>query len=249
MEVIPSIDLRGGRCVRLYQGDYDRETVVGDDPVAMARHWQAAGGRLLHVVDLDGAREGRPAQLELVGRMCAALEIPTQLGGGLRTVADVALALEHGVSRVVLGTAALEDPAMARAALARFGPERIVLGIDARDGRVAARGWLTTSEVEATTLARSMAREGIRAVVYTDIGRDGTLTGPNVEATARLARASGLVVIASGGVTRRDDLAALAAEPGIVGAIVGRALYTGDLQLGPAEWTWPAPAGTRGKGA
>jgi phosphoribosylformimino-5-aminoimidazole carboxamide ribotide isomerase len=239
MLVIPAIDLRGGRCVRLYQGDYDRETVVGDDPVAMARHWQAAGARLLHVVDLDGARAGAPAQLALVRAICAALTIPVQVGGGLRTAADVAATLAAGAARVIIGTAALDDPALVDGLLARHGPERIVLGLDARDGRVASRGWLATSEVDASTLAAAMAARGILTAVYTDIGRDGTLTGPNVAATAALARASGLAVIASGGVTRRTDLAALAATPGIAGAIVGRALYTGDLQLALDEWDWP----------
>jgi phosphoribosylformimino-5-aminoimidazole carboxamide ribotide isomerase len=246
MLVIPAIDLRGGRCVRLYQGDYARETVVGDDPVAMARHWQAAGARLLHVVDLDGARAGRPVQLDLVGRICAALAIPVELGGGLRTAGDVAAALAAGVARVILGTAALEEPALVTALLARHGPECIVLGLDARDGRVASRGWLATSEVAAVDLARAMAAAGVRTVVYTDIGRDGTLTGPNVAATAALARASGLAVIASGGVSGRADLAALAAEPGIAGVIVGRALYTGDLRLAADEWVWDGEGRRRG---
>ena len=252
MLVIPAIDLRGGRCVRLYQGDYARETVVGDDPVAMARHWQAAGARLLHVVDLDGAREGRPVQLDLVGRICAALAIPVELGGGPRTADDVAAMLAAGASRVILGTVALEQPALVVAMLEQYGPERIVLGLDARDGRVASRGWLETSEVEATVLARRMAAAGVRTVIYTDIGRDGTLSGPSVAVTAALAAASGLEVIASGGIARREDLAALAVRPGIVGAIVGRALYTGDLRLGPDEWVWdgaraPLSATTGGK--
>lgn len=238
MLVIPAIDLRGGRCVRLYQGDYARETVVGDDPVAMARHWAAAGARLLHVVDLDGARAGRPVQLDLVARICAALAIPVELGGGPRTAGDVAAMLAAGVDRVILGTVALEQPALVTAMLERHGPERIVLGLDARAGRVATRGWLETSEVEATALARRMAGAGVRTVIYTDIARDGTLSGPSVAGTAAVAAASGLEVIASGGVARREDLAALAAQPGIVGAIVGRALYTGALQLAPDEWVW-----------
>jgi phosphoribosylformimino-5-aminoimidazole carboxamide ribotide isomerase len=238
MHVIPAIDLRGGRCVRLYQGDYGRETVVGDDPVAMARHWQDAGARLLHVVDLDGARAGRPVQIDLIGEMCAALTIPVELGGGLRTLADVEVVLARGVDRVILGTVALEQPDLVDAALAGHGADRVVLGIDARDGRVASRGWLETTDVEVGDLARAMAARGVRTVIYTDIGRDGTLTGPNIAATAALARESGLAVIASGGVSQRADLAALALEPGIEGVIVGRALYTGDLVLGPDEWTW-----------
>jgi phosphoribosylformimino-5-aminoimidazole carboxamide ribotide isomerase len=240
MLVIPAIDLRGGRCVRLYQGDFERETVVGDDPVAMARHWQAAGARLLHLVDLDGAREGRPVHLPLVGRIRAALDIPIELGGGPRTAEDVAAMLAAGADRVILGTVALEQPALVAAMIERHGPDRIVLGLDAREGQVATRGWQATSEVAALTLARKMAALGVRTVIYTDIARDGTLTGPNVAATGSLARASGLGVIASGGVSRRADLAALAAQSGVIGAIVGRALYTGDLRLAADEWEWTA---------
>jgi phosphoribosylformimino-5-aminoimidazole carboxamide ribotide isomerase len=204
----------------------------------MARHWQAAGARLLHVVDLDGARAGRPVQHDLIGEICAALTIPVEVGGGLRTAADIAAVLALGVQRVILGTVALEQPPLVDAALAAYGPERVVLGIDAREGRVASRGWLETSNVEAGVLAQAMAARGVRTVIYTDVGRDGTLTGPNVAATAALARASGLAVIASGGVSRREDLAALAAEPGLGGVIVGRALYTGDVVLGPDDWAW-----------
>jgi phosphoribosylformimino-5-aminoimidazole carboxamide ribotide isomerase len=195
-------------------------------------------------VDLDGARAGRPVQLGLVEQICAALTIPVELGGGPRTAGDVAAMLAAGVDRVILGTIALEQPAFVATMLDRHGPERIVLGLDARDGHVATHGWLATSQVEATGLAQAMANAGVRTVIYTDIGRDGTLTGPNVAATAALARASGLAVIASGGVSQRADLAALAAAPGIAGAIVGRALYTGDLRLEAHEWDWQTvPAG------
>jgi len=237
MIVIPSIDLRGGRCVRLMQGDFARETVYGDDPVAIARRWQEAGAPRLHVVDLDGAREGRPVQAEIIGEIARALAIPVQAGGGLRTLDDVAAALDAGLARVVLGTTALEDRALLAAALARWGAERIVVGLDARDGLVATRGWRATSTTRATDLARDLAALGVRRVLYTDIARDGTLTAPNYAALRDLAaRCPGLAILASGGVAAREHLAALAAIPGVEGAIVGRALYTGDLALGPGEW-------------
>jgi phosphoribosylformimino-5-aminoimidazole carboxamide ribotide isomerase len=238
MIVIPAIDLREGRCVRLLQGDFARETVYGDDPVQMALRWQEAGASLLHVVDLDGARAGRPVQAATVAAIAAALAIPVQLGGGMRTLEQIACALDGGVSRVVLGTAAIEDRGLLAAALDRWGAERIVLGIDARDGMVATRGWLETTAVRATDLARDLAALGLRRVIYTDIGRDGTLHEPNYAALRELAAAGDFAVIASGGVARREHLAALAALPGVEAAIVGRALYTGDVVLGPGEWKY-----------
>lgn len=238
MIVIPAIDLRGGKCVRLLQGDFARETVYGDDPLAMARHWQDAGAPLLHVVDLDGARAGHPAQAALVAAIARALSIPVEASGGLRTLDDIAATLEAGAARVVLGTVALEQPELFVAALARWGPERIVLGLDARDGLVATRGWLETTTTRASDLARDFAARGLRRVIYTDIARDGTLSAPNYDALRELAAASGLAVIASGGVTTREHLAELAAIPNVEGAIVGTALYTGDLALGPGEWKY-----------
>jgi phosphoribosylformimino-5-aminoimidazole carboxamide ribotide isomerase len=235
MIVIPAIDLRGGRCVRLLHGDFSRETVYGDDPVAMARHWAEAGATILHVVDLDGAAAGSPRQTALIAAMCAAIPIPVEVGGGLRTLADIDDALAAGARRVVLGTAAIENPDLVAAALAAHGPERIVLGLDARDGYVATGGWLATSSVRAVDLARAMAERGVRRVVATDIARDGARTGPNVPFLAAIAT-SGLAIIASGGVKDRDDLALLAAVIGVEAAITGTALYTGDLALGPGEW-------------
>jgi phosphoribosylformimino-5-aminoimidazole carboxamide ribotide isomerase len=236
MNVIPAIDLRGGRCVRLMQGDYDRETVYGDDPVCMARRWQDAGATLLHVVDLDGARDGHPVQASIVQTIVAALTIPVQLGGGLRTLDDIAGAFAGGVARVVLGTAALENRNLLVAALARWDAERLVLGLDARDGLVATRGWRETSATRATDLARDFAGVGVRRLVYTDIARDGTLHEPNYAALMEMATVSGCAIIASGGVARREHLMRLAEIPGVEGAIVGRALYTGDVALGPGEW-------------
>jgi phosphoribosylformimino-5-aminoimidazole carboxamide ribotide isomerase len=240
MIVIPAIDLRGGKCVRLLRGDFARETVYGDDPVAMARHWADAGAAILHVVDLDGAAAGSPQQTALIASICAAIPIPVEVGGGLRTLADVDATLAAGVARVVLGTAAIENPELVTAALAAHGPERIVLGLDARDGYVATGGWLETSSVRAVDLARTMAGRGARHVVATDIRRDGMRTGPNVEFLAEVAT-SGLAVIASGGVKDRGHLALLATTPGVEAVITGTALYTGDLTLGPGEWQVPAP--------
>ena len=236
MIVIPAIDLRGGRCVRLLQGDFARETVYGDDPVQMALRWQAAGATMLHVVDLDGAKAGYAAQAAIVSAIAQALTIPVELGGGLRSLDHLAAAFAGGVARVVLGTAAIEDRGLLTAALDRWGAERIGLGLDAREGLVATRGWIETTAVRATELATELAALGVRHVVYTDIGRDGTLHEPNYDALREMAEVSGLAVIASGGVARREHLAALAAIPGVEAAIVGRAIYTGDVVLGPGEW-------------
>lgn len=236
MNVIPSIDLRDGRCVRLLQGDFAHETVYGDDPVAMARRWQEAGAAILHVVDLDGSREGYPAQAAIVAAIAAALTIPVQIGGGLRALDHIEGAFANGLARVVLGTAALENRELLATALERWGPERIVLGVDARDGMVATHAWQATSGTKATDLVRELAPLGLRRVIYTDINRDGTLHEPNYGALREIAAVSGLAVIASGGVARREQLATLAAIPGVEGAILGRALYTGDVVLGPGEW-------------
>jgi len=235
MIVIPAIDLRGGKCVRLLHGDFSHETVYGNDPVAMARHWAEAGAPILHVVDLDGAAAGAPRQTALIAAIRAAIPIPIEVGGGLRTLADIETTLAAGAQRVVLGTVAIENPALVTAALAAHGPERIVLGLDARDGYVATGGWLATSSVHAVDLARAMAERGVHRVVATDIGRDGARTGPNIEFLAAVA-ASGLAVIASGGVKDRGHLALLATISGVEAVITGTALYTGDLTLGPGEW-------------
>ncbi|MHB1007056.1 MAG: 1-(5-phosphoribosyl)-5-[(5-phosphoribosylamino)methylideneamino]imidazole-4-carboxamide isomerase [Chloroflexota bacterium] len=229
MLVIPAIDIRGGLCVRLTQGDYARETVYDDDPVAVARRWAEYGAVWLHVVDLDGAAGDGPRNLPVVERIIAAIGIPVELGGGLKREADVEAALDRGVGRVVLGTAALEDAAMVEHLAARFG-ERIVVGVDARDGKVAMRGWRETSTVTALTLAREMVARGVGRFIYTDIARDGTLTEPNYAALAQLQAAVTVPIIASGGVSRLEHLRRLA-ELRVEGAIVGRALYTGHVDL------------------
>lgn len=235
MIVLPAIDLRDGRCVRLEQGDYARETVFSGDPVAMARRWQSAGAEMLHVVDLDGARAGQVTQRNAIAAIVAALDIPVQVGGGVRTEEHAASLFNVGVSRVVVGTAAVEEPEFVARLLHAWGAGSIVVGVDARDGMVATRGWLETSDVAAEDLIVEMRERGVRHVVYTDIARDGMLTSPNFAATARAA-AQGVAVIASGGVASREHLDQLAAIPGVEGAIVGRALYTGDVVLGRGEW-------------
>ncbi len=229
-EVIPAIDLQGGRCVRLVQGDFGQATDFGGDPPSVAKRWEAAGARRIHVVDLDGAREGGPRQLPLVAEVAKAVAAPVQLGGGMRTLAHVEAATEAGVDRVIIGTAALEEPELVEAALARFGP-RVAVGIDARDGRVAVRGWVETSDLDAYRVARDLAGRGVGTIVYTDIGRDGMLAGPNLEAMRRMVEAvPSVTVIASGGVTEIDDLERLR-EAGARGAIVGKAIYTGAIDL------------------
>lgn len=236
MIIIPAIDLRGGRCVRLLQGDFAQETIYGDDPVAMALRWQEAGATMLHVVDLDGARAGAPVQAAIVAAIAQALTIPVQVGGGVRSLAHLEQLVASGVARVVLGTAAIDDRDFVAAALARWGGDRVVVGLDARNGLVATHGWLETSAQTALAVAQVLRPLGLQQVVYTDIGRDGTLHEPNYAALTTFAAATGLAVIASGGVARREHLDHLAAIPGVAAAIVGRALYTGDVRLGPGEW-------------
>ncbi len=219
MLLLPAIDLRGGQCVRLQQGDYARETVFGADPAAMARRWVEQGAAFLHLVDLDGAKEGRPINGPSVRAIVAAAGVPCQLGGGIRTEAAVEEALGWGVTRVILGTRALQDPAWCESMCRRF-PGRVALGIDARNGLVAAQGWLETSDCKAIDLARRCAEWPLAAIIYTDISRDGMLQGPNVEATAEIAAAVPIPVIASGGVTTLDDVARLAGR-GLAGCIIG----------------------------
>ena len=223
MELWPAIDLRGGNCVRLLQGDYARETVFGHDPVAMVGRFLAGGARRLHIVDLDGAKAGQAVQAGLVRRMAAAAGIPCQVGGGIRTDEAAASYLQAGLSRVILGSVAVEDPdLLERLALAH--PGRIVLGLDARDGRVAVRGWVDTSPLRAVDVARRHAGLPLAAIVYTDIATDGTLAGPNLAALAEMLEVSTAPLIASGGIATLDDIRRVAAL-GCAGCIVGRALY------------------------
>jgi phosphoribosylformimino-5-aminoimidazole carboxamide ribotide isomerase len=231
--IYPAIDLRGGKCVRLRQGDFSQETVFGDDPVAVARRWVQAGATYLHLVDLDGAREGRPINGDCVRRIVETSGVPCQLGGGLRDVEHLRQALDWGVARAILGTRALEDPAWGEDMVRAF-PDRVVLGIDAKDGRVAVAGWTRVSDVPAIDLARRFAANPLAAIIYTDISTDGTLSGANVEATVALARAvPRFAVIHSGGVASLDDVARLA-RAGVPGCIIGRALYEGRIDLAAA---------------
>jgi phosphoribosylformimino-5-aminoimidazole carboxamide ribotide isomerase len=228
--VIPAIDLKGGRCVRLVQGKASAETVFSDDPVAVAERWEAEGARRLHVVDLDGAFGGGPAQMALIHKIARAVAIPVEVGGGLRTMEHVEAVLETGARWAIVGTRAALDPAFLGDVCRRF-EDRIIVGLDASDGRVAVDGWTRVLELEAVTLARDAAAAGAGTIIYTDIARDGTQTGPNVRSTEALARAAQIPVIASGGVGSLEDIRQLAAIPGIDGVIVGRALYTGAVSL------------------
>jgi phosphoribosylformimino-5-aminoimidazole carboxamide ribotide isomerase len=236
MIIFPAIDLRHGRCVRLYQGDPDQETVFSDDPVEVALRWAGDGATWLHIVNLDGAFEEESDNPRVVRHMVEAVApqgLSVQFGGGLRTLDDIGVALDWGVTRVILGTVALREPEMVQAAIEAHGAERIVVGIDARDGKVAVRGWQETSEVAALQLARQMKEAGVQRIVYTDISRDGTREGPNLAATGDLAQKSGLRVIASGGIGSIDHLRQVRwIEPyGVEGVIVGRALYEGNFTL------------------
>jgi len=235
MLIIPAIDLKDGKCVRLRQGRAEEVTVFSDDPVAMGLKWQQAGARLLHVVDLDGAFSSRPQNLEAIRRLREALTLPMELGGGIRTLETIAAYLDLGIDRLILGTVVLKDPDLAAAACARY-PGRIAFGLDARDGLLAVEGWTETSRISALEAAQSLARLKPAALIYTDIARDGVKRGVNVAATRALAQAVEVPVIASGGVSSLEDIKALLPlEPlGVVGVIVGRALYDGSLDLAAA---------------
>ncbi|WP_347138922.1 1-(5-phosphoribosyl)-5-[(5-phosphoribosylamino)methylideneamino]imidazole-4-carboxamide isomerase [Paracoccus sp. SSK6] len=233
MILYPAIDLKDGNCVRLLRGEMEAATVFGTDPAAQARAFQDAGAEWLHLVDLNGAFAGHPVNAAAVEAILGAIQIPAQLGGGIRDMATIEGWLSKGLSRVILGTVAVENPDLVRQAAAAF-PGRIAVGIDARGGRVATRGWATETEVMATDLARRFEDAGVAAIIYTDIDRDGAMQGPNIAATEALARVVGIPVIASGGVSSLDDLRALAETQVIAGAISGRALYDGAIDLAEA---------------
>jgi phosphoribosylformimino-5-aminoimidazole carboxamide ribotide isomerase len=228
---IPAIDIRGGRCVRLVQGDYARERVFADDPVAMAQHWAEQGAERLHVVDLDGARDGARANSSVIAQLISGVSIPVQVGGGVRALQTAEQLMVDGADRVVVGTAAAERPDALREWVARLGPERIVVGVDARNGLVATHGWTETTPLDAAQFCHTLADLGVIRILYTDISRDGTLEGPNVTALKKLLSSEPRVrVLASGGVSSLGDLRALA-EAGAEGAIIGTALYDGRLTL------------------
>lgn len=235
MTIYPAIDIRGGRCVRLRQGDPEQQTVFSDDPSEMARRWAGMGAEWLHVVDLDGAFSGGPANREAIERIVAAVSIPVQLGGGLRGMTQIHGAANAGIARCILGTAAFTSPELVGQASAAL-PGRIAVGIDARDGYVATEGWRNVTDSDAVTFARQVSGLGACAIIYTDIGRDGMHTGTNVEATMGLAEAVDIPVIASGGISDLADVQAVAAEAGsgIEGLIIGSALYRGTVDLADA---------------
>jgi len=237
MLIIPAIDLKDGQCVRLRQGLMDDSTVFSDDPVAMARRWVDAGCRRLHLVDLNGAFAGEPVNGEVVTAIAAAYpELPIQIGGGIRTLETIEHYVRAGVDYVIIGTSAVKEPAFVTEACAAF-PGKVIVGLDAKDGLVATDRWAEVSEVLATDLARQFESDGVAAIVYTDIARDGMMQGVNVEATVAMARASSIPVIASGGITNLDDIEALVAvaDQGICGAITGRAIYEGTLDVAEAQ--------------
>jgi phosphoribosylformimino-5-aminoimidazole carboxamide ribotide isomerase len=232
MEIWPAIDLRGGKCVRLRQGDYAQETIYGDDPAEMARRWVAEGAQFLHLVDLDGARDGHWANRDAVKRIVAAATVPCELGGGIREEATIRELLDLGLTRLVIGTKAQKEPEWFRQICRKF-PGKLAVGIDAKGGLVATDGWLETSGTSAVELAREYEREPIAAIIYTDIAKDGMLAGPNLEAMTEMQGAVSVPVIASGGVTSADDVRNLA-RAGMAGCIIGRALYEDRLTLAAA---------------
>ncbi|MCA0991654.1 1-(5-phosphoribosyl)-5-[(5-phosphoribosylamino)methylideneamino]imidazole-4-carboxamide isomerase [Pseudalkalibacillus hwajinpoensis] len=229
--IYPAIDMRGGKCVRLLQGDYDKETVYGDSPFDMAKQFADDGAEWIHMVDLDGAREGKRVNDRHVLEVANNLSARVQVGGGIRTEEDVAYYLENGVDRIILGSSAISDPDFVKRMLAKY-KEKIAIGIDARDGYVAVEGWLKTSEIKAVDLGKELAEHGAEVFIFTDISKDGMLSGPNVEAIAELGEATGKDVIASGGISNLDDVKSLEQRSdSISGAIIGKALYTNQFTL------------------
>jgi phosphoribosylformimino-5-aminoimidazole carboxamide ribotide isomerase len=232
MEIIPAVDIRGGRCVRLYQGDYNQETVFDEDPVTAALSWYSQGARWLHIVDLDGAVAGEPRNMEVIGEIMKESGLLIELGGGIRQEEVAGKLLRQGISRLVLGTAAIENRELVEKLCQQFG-EAIAVGLDARDGKIAIHGWQKNTVFEVLQLSREMVDAGVRRFIYTDIKRDGTLTEPNFDMMKRLIAETSVPVIAAGGISRPEHLRRIK-ELGAEGAIIGKALYTGDINLGEA---------------
>ena len=232
MIILPAIDLKEGRCVRLEQGLMDKDTVYNDDPAAQALLWQQQGGEYLHIVDLDGAFAGAPKNKSAIEAIVSAIEIPSELGGGIRDLQTIEAYLDLGINRVILGTIAKEKPELVKEACRLF-PGQIVVGIDAKDGLVAVRGWADVTEKKATEMAKEMEHFGVEAIIYTDIARDGMMQGPNIEATKTLAESITIPVIASGGLSTLDDIRRLIEieESGVTGVITGKAIYSGAIDL------------------
>jgi phosphoribosylformimino-5-aminoimidazole carboxamide ribotide isomerase len=233
--IFPAIDMRGGKCVRLIQGDYNKETVYGDSPFDMAKHFAEEGAEWIHMVDLDGAKEGKRVNHEYVVQVAKKLPVKVQIGGGIRTEDDLVFYLENGVDRVILGSTAIANPPFVKEMLKKYG-QHIAIGIDAKNSVVATEGWTQTSSIQAEELGKQLAEEGAETFIFTDISKDGMLSGPNVEAVVRMAKATGKNVIASGGISSLDDLKKIMSycREGVVGTIVGKALYTKQFTLAEA---------------
>ncbi|MBQ2670236.1 MAG: 1-(5-phosphoribosyl)-5-[Clostridia bacterium] len=229
MRIYPAIDIKGGKCVRLFKGRFDDVTVYGDSLAEMAKKWEAQGGEFIHVVDLDGALKGHGVNAEKIKEICESVSVPVQTGGGIRTMADIEAKLECGISRVIIGTKAVSDSEFVKEAVAKYG-DKIVIGIDAKDGMVAVEGWEKTSDFTAVEFAKKMVSLGVKTIVYTDIATDGTLAGPNVEAMREMADAVDADIIASGGIGSLEDILSLK-DTGVEGVIVGKALYTNRVDL------------------
>ena len=229
MKIYPAIDIKDGKCVRLLRGSFDDVTVYGDNPAEMARNWESVGGEYIHVVDLDGALKGHGVNAEAIKEICKAVNVPVQTGGGIRSISDIEAKLECGISRVIIGTKAVSDAEFVKDAVKRYG-DKIVIGIDAKDGMVAIEGWEKTSEYQAVEFAKKMEEIGVKTIIYTDIATDGTLMGPNVDAMREMVNNTNMDIIASGGIGNIEHIKALI-PTGVEGVITGRALYTGNINL------------------
>lgn len=230
MKLYPAIDLKDGKCVRLLQGDYNEVTVYGENPGEMAKKWECLGGDFLHIVDLDGAKAGKEINVEAIRQIVEAINIPIELGGGIRSIEDISLQLSRGVHRVILGSAAIKNRALVKEALDTFGPDKIVVGVDAKGGMVAVEGWLEVTDTSALAFCQELEKMGVQTVIYTDIAKDGMMQGPNIEETKKLVKETHLDIVASGGVSSLEDLKALE-KIGVYGAIIGKAIYTGAIDL------------------
>lgn len=230
MKLYPAIDLKDKKCVRLLQGDYNKETVYSDNPKEVAQKWESLGGDFLHIVDLDGAKSGQRMNQEVISEIIKSIKIPVELGGGIRTIETIQFYLDQGVSRVILGSAAIKNKAFVKEAVERFGSEKIVVGVDAKAGKVAIEGWLEVTDITALQFCKELEKLGVQTVIYTDIAKDGMMQGPNIEETQRLVQETHLNIIASGGIASLQDLKRVE-QIGVQGAIIGKALYTGAIQL------------------
>lgn len=230
MKLYPAIDLKDGKCVRLLQGDYNEVTVYGENPGEMAKKWECLGGDFLHIVDLDGAKAGKEINGEAIRQIVEVINIPIELGGGIRSIEDISLQLSRGVHRVILGSAAIKNRGLVKEALDTFGPDKIVVGVDAKGGMVAVEGWLEVTDTSALAFCQELEKMGVQTVIYTDIAKDGMMQGPNIEETKKLVKETKLDIVASGGVSSLEDLKALE-KIGVYGAIIGKAIYTGAIDL------------------